>query len=96
MTIRTTIGLLAAAFGAAAIQTPAAATEPQPPSATQQCRWEAPAQVGGPRAPVRPAQWTCAPATRVQKACGHYELYWPHWLSQRALPPLRRWVPERC
>lgn len=95
MTIRTMMGLIAAAFAAAAIQTPATATTAQPSTAAQQCRWEVPAQYG-PRAPVRPAVWTCVPPARAEKACGRYELYWPHWLSQRALPPARRWIAERC
>lgn len=92
MTIRIMIGLLAAAFAAAATQTPAAATTAQPSTAAQQCRWAAPVQYG-PRAPLQATQKTCRP---VKEACGRYELYWPHWLAERALPPVRRWVAERC
>ena len=85
-------GLLAAAIGAAAIQTPAASTPARPETAARQCQREAPAQFG-PRAPLPGAQRTCAP---VREACGRYELYWPHWLSERGLPPVRRWVAEPC
>lgn len=92
MTIRMMVGLFAAAFGAAALQSPAAAVAVQPSTATQQCQWEAPAQFG-PRAPLGAAQKTC-PA--VKEACGRYELYWPHWIAERALPPVKRWVAERC
>lgn len=95
MIFRIMIGLLAAAFTAVAISTPATAQAEQPSAAGQQCRWDAPAQFG-PRAAVRAAVWTCGPPARAEKACGRYEPYWPHWLSQRALPPVRRWVVERC
>ena len=95
MTIRTILAFITAASGAVATQTPAAAAQTQSPAAEQQCRWESPAQYG-PRAPVRAAVWTCAPPARAHKVCGRYELYWPHWLSQRALPPVRRWVADSC
>lgn len=102
MNTRTLLAFFAAALGAAAAltpvsaQTPAATQTPPPDAAEQQCRWVAPAQAGGPRAPVRAATWTCTPATSRQKACGRYVLEWPHWASQRALPLVRRWVPEAC
>ncbi len=95
MTIRIMTGLLAAALAAAAIQTPAAAQTEQPSTAGQQCRWEAPTQ-SGPRAPLRPATWVCPESKPSKQVCGRYERHWPHWLSQRALPPVRRWVTERC
>lgn len=95
------LAIAAAALGAAAPLTPVSAQTPaapqtSPPETAQQCRWVAPAQAGGPRAPVRAATWTCTPAAARQKACGRYVLDWPHWVSQRALPPVRRWVPEPC
>lgn len=92
---RLTFVFLAAAFGAAAMSSPAAAPAARPSPAVQQCRWNIPAQFG-PRAAVRAAARSCPAAARRQEACGRYELYWPHWLSQRALPPVRRWVAERC
>ncbi len=95
MTIRIMIGLLAAAFGAAAIQTPAAAETGPSSTANQQCGWETPPQFG-PRAPLQAARWTCKSSERLQKRCGHYGYYWPIWASQRALPLVRTWVPEHC
>jgi hypothetical protein len=93
MTIRIMIGLLAAAFAVTAIQTPATA-QAAPSSATnQQCRWETPPQFG-PRAPVQAPTWICTSA-RAEKPRGHYEYYWPIWASQRALPLVRTWVPDR-
>lgn len=96
MSIRIMLAFAAAALGAAAIQNPAAATAIAQPSKTeQQCRWE-PATQLGPRAQLRPATRVCPGKAPAQQACGRTELYWPHWLSQRALPPVRRWVAERC
>jgi len=64
-------------------------------SPQHQCTREAPAQFG-PRAALRPAVRKCVVAAHPDQRCGHYELYWPHWLAQRALPPVRRWITERC
>ncbi len=63
-----------------------------PPPAVSQCRWETPPQIG-PRAPLQAQRWTCATAHERQP--GHYEYYWPFWASQRALPLVRIWVPDR-
>lgn len=45
---------------------------------------------------MRPAIVSCAAETQPKERCGRYELYWPHWLAERALPPVRQWVNERC
>lgn len=90
------LGLAAAALGTAATAAPSAATPAQSSTAEQQCRWVAPVRAGGPRSPVLAATWTCTPAAAREKACGRYVLDWPHWLSQRALPPVRKWVAEPC
>ena len=79
----------ALALVAAAPEAPAATM----PATADRCPSEAPAQAG-PRGPVRPPAGRCAAPSRA--ACGRYESHWPHWLAQRALPPVRQWVVERC
>jgi hypothetical protein len=93
MTYRMTLALIAAAVAAATTTSPVTAQTAQTPTTVQQCRWEVPLQFG-PRAPVQAPRWTCT-RPPAEKARGHYELYWPHWASQRALPPVRIWVPDR-
>lgn len=83
------------AIGAAAITGPAVAVAVEAPGATQQCRLESPVQAG-PRAPLRPATWTCVAAMEREEACRRADLYWPHWLAQRAQAPIRREVLEPC
>ena len=92
MTYRLIASFLAPVVSTVVVGTPAAAASAQPTPSKQECRLETPAQVG-PRAPLRAAVRVCAPEAEPEG--GHYELYWPHWLSQRALPPVRRWVPDR-
>lgn len=94
MTIRI-MGIIAASSSALAIQMPAAAQTAQPPTASQQCRRETPPQFD-PKAPARPAVWTCQAAMPAKAACGRYQLYLPIWAVGRALPWERRWVAERC
>ena len=90
------IGILVGAMLAAGAQAAAAQQAPMGNAPNQdQCRWEPPAQFG-PRATPRPAAWTCAAGAQRDQKCGHYEFYWPHWLAERALPPVRQWVSERC
>lgn len=90
MSYRLITTFLAAGIGGIIIATPAGAITAQPAPSGRECRLETPAQFG-PRAPLRST--VCA--TEAETKRGHYELYWPHWLAQRALPPVRTWVPER-
>jgi hypothetical protein len=94
--ITSKIAIPAAAFVAATIHAPATAQQVENYAPREvRCRAEEPAQFG-PRAPLRPAVQTCAAAAQPSARCGRYELYWPHWLAQRALPPVRQWVAGRC
>lgn len=83
--------VLASAGHASAVTQPAKRSAPQ----QAQCREEPPAQFG-PRAPLRPSARMCPAAAERREVCGHYELYWPHWLAERALPPVRHWVSKPC
>ncbi|MDP9424213.1 MAG: hypothetical protein M3Q19_15515 [Pseudomonadota bacterium] len=94
--IASKIATPAAGLIAAMIQAPATSQPIENDAPRQvQCSVEAPAQFG-PRTPLRPVVQSCAAATQTAGRCGRYELYWPHWLAQRALPPVRQWVNARC